>query len=58
MNGKGTEAQNNVVCTNAAFAIKTYTGKSFEESFQMAKDSLLGGKAKQKLNKLVEISKL
>lgn len=57
LNGKGTEAQNNVVCTNAAYALQTYYGKSFSESFKMAKISLLEGKAKQAFDKLIEISK-
>lgn len=57
LEGKGTEAQNNVVCTNAGYALQTYFGKSFEESFKMAKESLLNGGAKQAFNKLIEVSK-
>lgn len=50
MEGKGTEAQNNVVLTNAAFALKTFDkNKSFETAFEEAKDSLLGLKAKESL---------
>lgn len=54
LEGNGTEAQNNVVLTNTAFALKIIdTNKSFEEAFGIAKDSLFGGKAKNCLNKLV-----
>ena len=54
LDGKGTEAQNNVVLTNAAFALKIIdANKSFEEAFDVSKDSLFGGKAKDCLNKLV-----
>tara|TARA_R110001583_G_scaffold156999_1_gene308909 strand:- start:2808 stop:3797 length:990 start_codon:yes stop_codon:yes gene_type:complete len=52
--GKGTEAQNNTVLANAAFALKTVdTSKSFETAFEEAKDSLLGLKAKECLMKLI-----
>ena len=54
--GNGTEAQNNVVLTNAAFALKIIDEtKSFETTFSQAKDSLFGLKAKQTLEKLVRI---
>lgn len=56
LNGEGTDAQNNVVLTNAAFALKIVDEtKSFEVAFEEAKASLLGGKAKQTLEKLVSI---
>ncbi|MGC1631239.1 MAG: anthranilate phosphoribosyltransferase [Gelidibacter sp.] len=58
LNGQGSEAQNNVVCANAAMAIATVTQKSVEDSFEVAKASLLGGKAKFRFEKLVEISKI
>lgn len=57
ISGKGTEAQNNVVCANAAMAIATVNGSSPLESFQLAKESLLSGKALVALNKLQELSK-
>ncbi len=57
ISGKGTEAQNNVVCANAAMAIATVNGSSPLESFELAKDSLLSGKALAALNKLQELSK-
>ncbi|SDX08685.1 anthranilate phosphoribosyltransferase [Lutibacter oricola] len=54
LEGNGTEAQNNVVCANAAFALKTFDKtKSFEDAFAEAKDSLLGLKAKESLKKLI-----
>ena len=54
IDGKGTEAQNNAVLANAAYALKTFdTNKSFETAFEEAKDSLLGLKAKESLKKLV-----
>ncbi len=58
ISGKGTEAQNNVVCANAAMAIATVNGSSPLESFELAKDSLLSGKALAALNKLQELSKI
>jgi len=54
INGKGTEAQNNVVLTNAAFALRTFDKyKSFETAFEEAKDSLLGLRAKECLHSLI-----
>lgn len=57
ISGKGTDAQNNVVCANAAMAIATVNGSSPLESFQLAKESLLSGKALAALKKLQELSK-
>ncbi len=57
INGKGTEAQNNVVCANAGLAIATSKQISHKEGFELAKESLLSGKAKQSLDKLIELSK-
>ncbi|MDP5106735.1 MAG: anthranilate phosphoribosyltransferase, partial [Polaribacter sp.] len=56
LEGKGTEPQNNVVLTNAAFALTIVDEtKSFETAFAEAKDSLFGLKAKQTLDKLVSL---
>ena len=53
--GKGTEAQNNVVLTNAAFALKIVAEScSFQDAFAVAKDSLFGLKAKKCLEKLID----
>ncbi|GGI56943.1 anthranilate phosphoribosyltransferase [Winogradskyella haliclonae] len=57
IDGKGTEAQNNVVCTNAGLAIATREQITHKEGFELAKESLLSGKAKQSLDKLIELSK-
>ena len=57
ISGKGTEAQNNVVCANAAMAIATVTKCSPLEGFQIAKESLLSGKGLVALKKLQELSK-
>jgi len=57
INGNGSESQNNVVCANAGLAIATAKKILHKEGFEMAKESLLGGKAKQKLDKLIELSK-
>jgi anthranilate phosphoribosyltransferase len=54
LEGKGTEAQNNVVLANAAFALKILdASKSFEAAYQEAKDALLGLKALKSLKLLV-----
>ncbi|MBE9490353.1 MAG: anthranilate phosphoribosyltransferase [Bacteroidetes bacterium] len=55
--GNGTEAQNNVVCANAGLAIATSKKTGHKIGFELAKESLLSGKAKQSLDKLVELSK-
>ncbi|SEQ82372.1 anthranilate phosphoribosyltransferase [Hyunsoonleella jejuensis] len=57
IDGKGTEAQNNVVCANAGLAIATSKQISHHEGFEIAKESLLSGKAKQSLDTLIELSK-
>ncbi|MBO9584042.1 MAG: anthranilate phosphoribosyltransferase [Flavobacterium sp.] len=57
ISGKGNEAQNNVVCANAAMAISTVTKCSPKEGFEQAKDSLLSGKGLKALQKLQELSK-
>ena len=56
LNGKGTEAQNNVVCANAGIAIATVNGVSPKEGFESAKESLLAGKGLKALNKLQALS--
>ena len=57
INGKGTLAQNNVVCANAAVAISTVQNCSILEGFEKAKESLLSGKAAQKMKILQNLSK-
>ncbi|MFD0862580.1 anthranilate phosphoribosyltransferase [Sungkyunkwania multivorans] len=57
ISGKGTAAQNNVVCANAGMAIATVKGLQPREGFELAKESLMGGKALETLKKLQELSK-
>ncbi len=56
LNGDGTDAQNSAIIVNAAYAIQCIDrNKNIEECIAVAKDSLLGGKAKQVLKTLVDI---
>ncbi len=57
ISGKGTEAQNNVVCANAGMAIATVNKCTPLEGFELAEESLLSGKGLKALNKLKELSK-
>ncbi|MHA7843848.1 MAG: anthranilate phosphoribosyltransferase [Winogradskyella sp.] len=57
INGKGTEAQNSVVCANAGLAIATVKQISHKEGIEMAEKSLMSGSAKSGLDKLIELSK-
>ncbi|WP_445721784.1 anthranilate phosphoribosyltransferase [Flavobacterium sp.] len=56
ISGKGSIEQNNVVCVNAAIAIKTVENSSYEDALAKAQESLASGKAFEKLNKLITIS--
>ena len=56
LEGKGTDAQNNVVCANAGMAISTVNSLSPIQGFEIAKESLLSGKALTALNKLRQLS--
>ena len=57
ISGQGTEAQNNVVCANAAMAIATVTKFTPLEGFELAKESLFSGKGFAALKTLQELSK-
>lgn len=57
LNGQGTDAQNHVVCANAALAISTVNKTSLEDGFNLAKESLLSGKALHSFNTLINLSK-
>lgn len=57
LNGKGTEAQNNVVCANAGVAIATVESITPKAGFEKAKEALLGGKGLEALKKLQELSR-
>lgn len=54
--GKGTEAQNNVVCANAGMAIAVTDKVSHADGFDRAKESLQIGNAQKALKKLIELS--
>jgi anthranilate phosphoribosyltransferase len=56
ISGKGTEAQNNVVCANAGMAIATVNKLTPLQGFELAKESLLSGKGLQALQKLQNLS--
>jgi anthranilate phosphoribosyltransferase len=56
LSGKGTEAQNNVVCANAAMAIATVNNLSINQGFELAKESLFTGKGLEKFKKLKDLS--
>jgi anthranilate phosphoribosyltransferase len=57
LNGKGNSAQNSAVLANAAFALQIIDkNKSFEDALEESKNSLLGLKAKECLNKLIDES--
>jgi anthranilate phosphoribosyltransferase len=58
LKGNGTKAQNNVVCANAGVAIHTFKKTEFQESFELAKDSLLSGNAYKSFQKLQQISQI
>src|SRR5690606_12686889 len=52
--GEGNEKQNNVVLTNAVFAIKTiHPEKTFGDCYYEAESSLFGKKSLQSLHKLM-----
>ncbi len=57
ISGKGTEAQNNVVCANAGMAIATVNNLTIQKGFNLAKESLHSGKGLEKLKKLQELCK-
>jgi anthranilate phosphoribosyltransferase len=58
LEGKGTEAQTQVVTANAGLAL--YTGKfcpTFEEAIGVARDMILSGKAMTTFRKFIEVNK-
>ena len=58
LQGRGSEAQNNVVCANAGIAIATVEGLSPLEGFEKAKESLSSGRGLKALKKIQELSRL
>ena len=57
LKGQGTQAQNEVVCANAALAISTVQGCSLAHAVDQAVDSLQSGRAHQSFVSLQNISK-
>ena len=57
ISGKGSAEQNNVVCANAAVAIQTIEKTSYEDALAKSQESLISGKAFEKLNQLIALSK-
>jgi len=57
LNGKGTQAQNNVVCANAAVAIATAKQVEIKQGFEEAKESLLSGNGAKVLRQLQNLSR-
>ena len=56
LEGNGTKAQKAVVIVNSGMALrKLFHGKSLPEYFELAEESLLGGKALKTLKKLLEL---
>jgi anthranilate phosphoribosyltransferase len=55
ISGNGTEAQNNVVCTNAGLAIATAKKIAHIEGYELAKEALHSGKANECLTKLIAL---
>jgi anthranilate phosphoribosyltransferase len=56
LKGNGTQAQNNVVCANAALAIATVDKCSIKNALEKAQESLRGGKALESLKQLQKLS--
>lgn len=57
LQGKGSQAQNDVVCANAAVAIATVRNCSPRKGFELASESLLEGKGLAALKTLQELSR-
>ncbi|RAR47438.1 anthranilate phosphoribosyltransferase [Flavobacterium lacus] len=57
LSGNGTQMQNEVVCANAALAISMMKKTSIDESLAIAKESLMSGKALDKLKTLQNLSR-
>jgi anthranilate phosphoribosyltransferase len=55
ISGNGTEAQNNVVCTNAGLAIATAKKITHKDGYELAREALYSGKANECLTKLIAL---
>ena len=58
LQGRGSEAQQSVVCANAAVAISTVEGGSMAAAYEKATESLKSGKALEALRELQELSRI
>ena len=56
LDGRGTDAQNAVVCANAGMAISVAEGITHEEGYQRALESLKSGRAREAMRKLIELN--
>ena len=56
LSGKGTKAQNQVVCANSAIAISTKMNITLKEGYEKAKESLVSGRAMNSLTSLQKLS--
>ena len=56
LEGKGTEAQNNVVCANAGMAISVANNTNHQAGFELAREALQSKKALKAFKTLLEIS--
>lgn len=56
LSGKGTKAQNNVVCANAGIAIAMVENSTLKEGFEKAQNSLLTGKGMERLKMLQKLA--
>ena len=56
LDGKGSEAQNNVVCANAAMALATATNCTPQQGFEKATETLRSGKAAKAFKTLQKLS--
>ncbi len=58
LDGKGTKAQSEVVIANTAFGISCFDrSKEIKDCLSEARESLMSGKAREKFNRVIEISK-
>ena len=57
LQNKGTQAQTNVVLANAAAAIQVFENKPLTDCVEIARESLLSGKAYAALKKAIKLSK-
>jgi anthranilate phosphoribosyltransferase len=57
LEGRGSDAQNQVVLANAAYALQCYYSLNLTDAFELASESLQSGKALQAFKTLIDLSK-